>query len=160
MKSIKEIVESYDVKLWSIGEGILRGFCPLHDNKITASFTVYTETDSWFCFGESIGGDAASFVARIEGISYADAKQKVTGITDFQTEMRELLDGVGSKDNFSFNRILNFEVSKYGRDLMYRKPEVVNNVINFFKKVDLILQSPVTYDIMNKTFKEMRELDQ
>lgn len=156
-KSIRQVVEEYGVSLHTEGS-ILRGFCPLHDNKDTASFTIYESTDSWFCYGESIGGDAASFVARMENIPYAEAKQKVTGITDFQTEMGELFDGLHVVEEPTYNDELNIALSKYCRNLLYTRPDLSTQILTFLKKLDLVLQSPVTSVIKERVLKESREL--
>lgn len=159
-KTIKEIVESYGVKLWPIGEGIFRGFCPMHKNVNTASFTVYENTDSYFCFGESVGGDAANFISRMEGISYAEAKQRISGDTNTMTEIVEILDGLHVKDEVNYNEQLNFAVSKFCRDLIYRKPELTNNVMEFLKKLDKQLQAgPISVILMEEILKQSRQLE-
>lgn len=50
----------------------LKGLCPFHNEK-TPSFTVFPDTNSYFCFGCQSGGDVVSFVKNIENISYAEA---------------------------------------------------------------------------------------
>ena len=48
------------------------GLCPFHGEK-TPSFTVYPETDSFYCFGCGAGGDVITFIKRIENLDYIDA---------------------------------------------------------------------------------------
>ncbi|MBR4241869.1 MAG: DNA primase [Eubacterium sp.] len=48
------------------------GLCPFH-NERTPSFTVYSDTQSFYCFGCGAGGDAVTFVKRIENLDYIDA---------------------------------------------------------------------------------------
>lgn len=48
------------------------GLCPFHNEK-TPSFTVYDDTQSFYCFGCGVGGDAVSFVKKIENLDYVDA---------------------------------------------------------------------------------------
>lgn len=48
------------------------GLCPFHGEK-TPSFTVYTENNSFYCFGCGAGGDVITFVRRIENLDYVDA---------------------------------------------------------------------------------------
>ena len=48
------------------------GLCPFHNEK-TPSFTVYPDTQSFYCFGCGAGGDAIGFVKRIENLDYVDA---------------------------------------------------------------------------------------
>ena len=48
------------------------GLCPFHNEK-TPSFTVYPDTQSFYCFGCGAGGDAITFVKKIENLDYLDA---------------------------------------------------------------------------------------
>ena len=50
----------------------LVGLCPFHGEK-TASFNLYPETNSFYCFGCGAGGDVITFVKRIENLDYIDA---------------------------------------------------------------------------------------
>lgn len=50
----------------------LVGLCPFHGEK-TASFNLYPETNSFYCFGCGAGGDVITFVKRIENLDYLDA---------------------------------------------------------------------------------------
>ena len=158
-KTIKEVVESYGVKLWPIGEGILRGSCPMHTNLNTPSFTVYTSTDSYFCFGESIGGDVANLISRMEGISYAEAKQRIQGDTNTLEEITQTLDGMAVKDEVDYRDELNFSVSKYCRDLMLKYPDRVDNILKFLEKLDKeYLTKPINYATLNQVIKESRSI--
>lgn len=67
---IESIVSSY-VPL-KRGGRTLKGLCPFHGEK-TASFTVYPETASFYCFGCGAGGDVITFIKRIENLDYLDA---------------------------------------------------------------------------------------
>jgi len=67
---ITEVISGY-VNLKRRGRNPV-GLCPFHNEK-TASFTVYPETDSFFCFGCQAGGDVISFMMRIENLDYIDA---------------------------------------------------------------------------------------
>ena len=48
------------------------GLCPFHNEK-TPSFTVYPATQSFYCFGCGAGGDAITFLKKIENLDYLDA---------------------------------------------------------------------------------------
>ena len=50
----------------------LVGLCPFHGEK-TASFNLYPETNSFYCFGCGAGGDVITFIKRIENLDYIDA---------------------------------------------------------------------------------------
>lgn len=48
------------------------GLCPFHNEK-TPSFTVYINTQSYYCFGCGAGGDAITFIKNIENLAYTEA---------------------------------------------------------------------------------------
>lgn len=157
-KTIKETVESYGVKLWYIGDGILRGACPMHTNVNTPSFTVYEHTDSYFCFGEGIGGDTANFISHMENISYAEAKKIVEGDVSFNEEFTSLLDSAAVVDDVDYAAQLNFSVSKYCRELLFTGGSV-DKILAFLHKLDKdTLQKPVTRGILESVMAESRQL--
>lgn len=51
---------------------IYKGLCPFHSEK-TPSFTVYPDTQSYYCFGCGAGGDIISFAKEINGLTYVEA---------------------------------------------------------------------------------------
>ncbi len=48
------------------------GLCPFHGEK-TPSFTVYDDTQSYYCFGCQNGGDVITFIMNIENLDYIEA---------------------------------------------------------------------------------------
>ena len=50
----------------------LVGLCPFHGEK-TPSFTLYPDTESFYCFGCGAGGDVITFIKRIENLDYINA---------------------------------------------------------------------------------------
>lgn len=67
---IEQVISRY-VQLRRRGRN-LTGLCPFHAEK-TPSFTVYPETQSFYCFGCGAGGDAITFVKRMENLEYMEA---------------------------------------------------------------------------------------
>ncbi len=51
-----------------------KGCCPFHHEK-TASFTVSPHKEIFYCFGCHVGGDAISFIAKVENCSPIEAAQ-------------------------------------------------------------------------------------
>lgn len=52
------------------------GLCPFHNEK-TPSFTVYNDTQSFYCFGCGAGGDVITFVRKIDNLDYIDAVKQL-----------------------------------------------------------------------------------
>ncbi len=67
---IESVVSSY-VQLRKRGR-ISTGLCPFHSEK-TGSFTVYPDSQSFYCFGCGAGGDVIGFIRRIENLEYVEA---------------------------------------------------------------------------------------
>lgn len=67
---IESVVSGY-VSLKRRGRNLV-GLCPFHGEK-TASFNLYPETASFYCFGCQAGGDVITFIKRIENLDYMDA---------------------------------------------------------------------------------------
>ncbi len=67
---IEGVVSSY-VSMKRRGRNLV-GLCPFHGEK-TASFNLYPETASFYCFGCGAGGDVITFIKRIENLDYMDA---------------------------------------------------------------------------------------
>lgn len=77
---ITDLIGSY-VTLHRAGSNY-NGLCPFHSEK-TPSFTVFPNTQGFFCFGCEAGGDAFTFIMRVENLDYADAVEflaKRTGV--------------------------------------------------------------------------------
>ena len=67
---INDIIGSY-VNLKRAGSN-MHGLCPFHSER-TPSFTVFTRSNSFYCFGCGAGGDVITFIKRIENLDYIDA---------------------------------------------------------------------------------------
>lgn len=67
---INDVISTY-VTLKKRGSTYI-GLCPFHNEK-TPSFTVYPDTQSFYCFGCGAGGDAIGFIKKIENLDYIDS---------------------------------------------------------------------------------------
>lgn len=65
-------------------KGELWGCCPVHKEK-TPSFKIDVRRNRYHCFGCGIHGDALDFLTKIQGMSFADAKEHL-GIVDSPEE--------------------------------------------------------------------------
>lgn len=78
---IEDVISTY-VTLKRRGRTFV-GLCPFHNEK-TPSFTVYPETQSFYCFGCGAGGDAIGFVKKVENLDYVDAVKTLAGRAGLQ----------------------------------------------------------------------------
>ena len=111
---IVDVISSY-VNLKRAGSNY-QGLCPFHNEK-TPSFTVFSATQSFHCFGCGAGGDAISFVMRAENLEYVPAVEflaKRVGITVSYT-------GGDNSQAVKKKRVLemNLEAAKYFRACLF-----------------------------------------
>ena len=71
---IEEVISSH-ITLRRRGKTLV-GLCPFHNEK-TPSFTVYPDTNSFYCFGCGAGGDVISYIRRIDNLDYVEAVKTV-----------------------------------------------------------------------------------
>ncbi len=70
-----EVVEAAGVRLRGRGR-VRQAVCPFHEEQ-EGSFTVYADTERWYCFGCGEGGDVLDFLQRIEGLSLPEAIRRL-----------------------------------------------------------------------------------
>lgn len=69
---ILPVMEREGLKLRRAGKSY-RGKCNMHDGKSHGSLAVYPDSQSWYCFGCSEGGDVIDFIMKRRGISFKEA---------------------------------------------------------------------------------------
>ena len=72
-----DTVEASGVRLRGRGR-VRQGVCPFHD-ETEGSFTVYGDSERWYCFGCGLGGDVLDFIQRAENLSLPDAIRRLDG---------------------------------------------------------------------------------
>ena len=72
-----ENIVNQQIRLRRSGKNLV-GLCPFHGEK-TPSFYIYTETNSFWCFGCSQGGDVINFIRSFHGYSFKEAVEYLTG---------------------------------------------------------------------------------
>ena len=70
-----EVVEAAGVRLHGRGR-VRQGVCPFHE-EAEGSFTVYADTERFYCFGCGEGGDVLDFLQRIEDLSLPEAIRRL-----------------------------------------------------------------------------------
>src|SRR5213080_2039652 len=84
---ILPLVEDY-VRLRKAG-GIYKGLCPFHQER-TPSFTVTPARGGFKCFGCGEGGDAISFVEKMEQVDFIGAIEFLAQRFNVQIEYEEI----------------------------------------------------------------------
>ena len=72
-----DAVEAAGVRLRGRGR-VRQGVCPFHD-EAEGSFTVYGDSERFYCFGCGLGGDVLDFIQRAEGLSLPEAIARLDG---------------------------------------------------------------------------------
>ena len=72
-----DTVEAAGVRLTGRGR-VRQGVCPFHD-EAEGSFTVYSDSERFYCFGCGLGGDVLDFIQRSEGLSLPEAIARLDG---------------------------------------------------------------------------------
>ncbi len=72
-----DVVESSGVALGGRGR-VRQGFCPFHEEN-AGSFTVYSDSQRWYCFGCGLGGDVLDFIQRLDGVDLPEAIRRLHG---------------------------------------------------------------------------------
>ena len=72
---LAQFVEAAGVPLRGRGR-VRQGVCPFHEER-EGSFTVYGDTERWYCFGCGEGGDVLDFLQRLEGLSLPEAIRRL-----------------------------------------------------------------------------------
>ncbi|HWU21978.1 MAG TPA: DNA primase, partial [Nocardioides sp.] len=84
---IDDVVSAY-VTLRNAGGGSQKGLCPFHDEK-SPSFHVNPSRGFYHCFGCGEGGDAFSFLMKIDGLSFTEAVERLADKTGIQLRREE-----------------------------------------------------------------------
>lgn len=155
--NIEEIVSRY-VTLKRRGKTLV-GLCPFH-NERTPSFTVYPDSNSFYCFGCGAGGDTVTFVRRAENLDYVEAVKAVAEAAGLKLPEDGFDDTLSKTRNriFSANR----EAAKFYNKCLYT--EGGKAALEYFKKRALT-QSTITHfglgyapDSWNSLIKHMKGL--
>ena len=72
-----DVVEASGVRLRGRGR-VRQGVCLFHD-EAEGSFTVYGDTERFYCFGCGEGGDVLDFIRRVKNLSLPEAIARLDG---------------------------------------------------------------------------------
>jgi DNA primase len=119
--SIVDVVSEY-VQLRRAGANFT-GLCPFHAEK-TPSFNVNPAREIFHCFGCGAGGNAFSFIMKIEGLSFPEAVKLMARKAGIEIEERQLsqAEKQAQDERQTFQRINELAAGFY-RSVLELKPE-------------------------------------
>jgi DNA primase len=119
--SIVEVVSEY-VQLRRAGANYT-GLCPFHAEK-TPSFNVNPAREIFHCFGCGAGGNAFSFIMKIEGLSFPEAVKLMARKAGIEIEERQLsqAEKQAQDERQTFQRINELTAGFY-RSVLEQRPE-------------------------------------
>lgn len=100
---IEQVISPY-VNLKRRGKNLV-GLCPFHNEK-TPSFTVYPESQSFYCFGCGAGGEAIGFIRRAENLDFTEAVRYLCDKSGM------VMPSDGFDDSLSVKRKRMYEINK------------------------------------------------
>ncbi|MBI3551762.1 MAG: DNA primase [Elusimicrobia bacterium] len=116
---IGELVAEYVTPLQRAGRN-LKGRCPFHQER-TPSFIVSPERQTFHCFGCGVGGDAFSFLMKLENLSFMEAAEKLAGKAGIKIEPADDNFGPEQKERLRLKEALAFAAEFY-HELLLRAP--------------------------------------
>lgn len=112
--NIAELVSEYVPGLQRAGRN-LKGRCPFHQER-TPSFIVSPERQTFHCFGCGEGGDAFTFLMKIENLSFMEAAEKLADRTGVKLEQKEDL-GPEARERLKLKALAAFAADWYHQRL-------------------------------------------
>lgn len=117
-----------------------KGLCPFHNEK-TPSFTVYINTQSFYCFGCGVGGDAIGFIRNIENLDYTEAVTLLAersglalpadGFDDSRAKMKRRMYDANREAARFFHKCLFTEEGKTGLDYFLSRGLTMETIRHF-----------------------------
>jgi len=129
--NIVELAEKYGLSPKKQGD-LYVCFCPFHRDVKRPNFTIYTSTNSFFCYTCSKGGDAIDFYAEIEGITRQQAEFRL--FDDLQILIGKLQETVVKEK--PYNGAVTKLLSKQFHSFLIKHPERLERVKEVMKEVD------------------------
>ncbi len=92
------------------------GLCPFHSEK-TPSFTVFPDTQGFFCFGCEAGGDAFTFIMRVENLDYKGSLEFLAKRAGIELPV----DGRTERETVSRKRVfeMNLIAARFWRECLF-----------------------------------------
>ena len=120
----------------------MTGHCPFHSER-TPSFTVFTASNSFYCFGCGAGGDAITFVKRIENLEYPDAVELLAKRAGIQIPRDDTYIG----KRFDRNRFyaMNRDAARFFHANLYKDTPNAREALDYLLKKRRLSAATVTH---------------
>lgn len=112
MVDIKDFLSSY-ITIKRAGR-YYKALCPFHNEK-SASFTIYDDTQSYYCFGCGKGGSILNFIMEYENLQYVDA---IRFLANRQGVV--VPDDNGQESEFARTKAVVYEINKETAKFFFR----------------------------------------
>jgi len=77
---VADVITRSGVELRPMGRALV-GRCPFHGDGGRPNLYVYPESQRWWCYRCGVGGDVIAYMRRRENLSFADACQRLSGVS-------------------------------------------------------------------------------
>jgi len=118
----------------------LVGLCPFHNEK-TPSFTVYPESESFYCFGCGVGGDVFTFTGLIENLDYIESIKLLAeksgvalpqdGYDDSMTRLKNTILDINKETARFYHSYLMSNAGKWGLDYFLSRGLTLKTIKHF-----------------------------
>ncbi|MDY6400207.1 MAG: DNA primase [Synergistales bacterium] len=152
------------VRLKKSGRGFV-GLCPFHDEK-TGSFHVFTDTQSYYCFGCHEAGDIFTFVMKTEGLNFQEALRllasragiKIEGYEKKNRGERSLYEILEIAEKFFMDNLTGPQ-GAVGRAYMQKRNMTANDITRFSLGYSLNSWDSLTKFLRQSGIKDKQILD-
>jgi len=133
MKIYELLTTKYRLDLTKQGD-LYICFCPFHKDENRPNLTVYTKTDSYFCYTCNFGGDAIDFFRRMENISRQEATRRIFD------DLQILIDKINDEpDPKPYNNVVDLQISSQYRNFLHRFPGKLEEALLIMRMSDMQL---------------------
>jgi len=149
---IVDLVQEY-IQLKPAGTNNFKANCPFHHEK-TPSFMVSRDKQIWHCFGCGEGGDAFSFVQKMEGLEFPEVLRILAKKAGVQLQYQDpavsnqktrMLDVCKAASEFYHKILLEHPKSQFARDYL-KKRRITDESVEIWQ----LGFAPDSWDVLNK----------
>lgn len=108
----------------------LSGLCPFHSER-TPSFTVFPADNSFYCFGCGVGGNAITFVRRIENLEFTEAVSFLARRAGIRIPENSLQDGRPAYDKRRFYE-MNTKAARFFHQALFADTPEARAALSYF----------------------------